>query len=150
MNENLTMFNKINEDIKDAMKSKNDIKRNCLRSIVSEIKNQTVNAGKPITDDVCIKVVQKSVKQHNDSIEQFTKANRVDLAENEKSELAYISVYLPRMLNESETEALINDVMIEMAFSSEKKNMGQIMKILKTNKEVDGKIASMILNRILK
>lgn len=144
------LFEQINEDIKDAMKSKNDIKRNCLRSIVSEIKNQTVNAGKPITDDICIKVVQKSVKQHNDSIEQFTKANRVDLAENEKSELAYISVYLPRMLNESETEALISDVMTEMAFSSEKKNMGQIMKILKTNKEVDGKIASTILNRILK
>lgn len=144
------LFEQINEDIKDAMKSKNDVKRNCLRSIVSEIKNQTVNAGKPITDDICIKVVQKSVKQHNDSIEQFTKANRVDLVENEKSELAYISVYLPRMLNESETEALISDVMTEMAFSSEKKNMGQIMKILKTNKEVDGKIASTILNRILK
>ena len=144
------LFEKINEDIKDAMKSKNDIKRNCLRSIVSEIKNQTVNAGKPITDEICIKVVQKSVKQHNDSIEQFTKANRIDLSENEKSELAYISVYLPRMMSESETEALIKNVMAEMAFSPEKKNMGQIMKILKTNKEVDGKTASIILNRILK
>ena len=144
------LFEKINEDIKDAMKSKNDIKRNCLRSIVSEIKNQTVNAGKPITDEICIKVVQKSVKQHNDSIEQFTKANRMDLSENEKNELAYISVYLARMMSESETEALIKNVMSEMAFSPEKKNMGQIMKILKTNKEVDGKTASIILNRILK
>ena len=54
------------------------------------------------------------------------------------------------MMSESETEALIKNVMVEMAFSPEKKNMGQIMKILKTNKEVDGKTASIILNRILK
>lgn len=144
------LFEQINEDIKDAMKSRNDVKRNCLRSIVSEIKNQTVNAGKPITDDVCVKVVQKSVKQHNDSIEQFVEANRLDLAENEKLELSYISAYLPKMLSEGETEALINDVITEMSLALEKKNMGQIMKIVKTNKEVDGKTAATILNRILK
>lgn len=150
MTENLTIFNKINEDIKTAMKDGNTIKRNCLRAVISEIKNQTVNAGKPITDDVCMNVLKKSAKQHNDSIENFRLGNRLDLIEQEQIELDYINAYLPRMYSESETFALISDIMNEMDFTDEKKNMGQIMKILKSNKSVDGKVAAKCLNQILK
>ena len=150
MTENLTMFNKINEDIKTAMKEGNTIKRNCLRAVISEIKNQTVNAGKPITDDICMNVLKKSAKQHNDSIENFKLGNRLDLIEQEQIELNYISAYLPRMYSESETFALISNIMNEMNFTDEKKNMGQIMKILKSNKSVDSKVAAKCLNQILK
>lgn len=140
------IYEKLQSDIKDAMINKNSLKRDCLRSIVSEIKNQTVNAGKEITDDICLKVISKSVKQHNDSIENFKLGNREDLAWKEREELNYIQIYLPKMLSEDETKVIIDNILNTV--EATKKNMGLIMKQLP--KEVDKKIASKYLNSILK
>lgn len=82
-------------DIKDAMFEKNSVKRDCLRGIVSEIKNQTVNAGKPLTEEICLNVIKKSVKQHIDSIESFKLGKREDLALKEMEELSYIKKFMP-------------------------------------------------------
>jgi uncharacterized protein YqeY len=139
------IFEKLTNDIKGAMIEKNNVKRDCLRCIVSEIKNQTVNAGKEITDDTCLKVIQKSAKQHNDSIENFRNGNREDLASKEIEELNYISAYLPKMLSESETMEILNTIL--KSVEPTKKNMGIIMKQLP--KEVDRKLASKMLNSIL-
>lgn len=141
-----TTYEKIQEDIKDAMWSKNNVKRDCLRSLVSDIKNQTVNAGKEITDEIVIKCVQKSVKQHNDSIEQFKTANRNDLALKEMEEKTYLEAYLPKMLDENETRCVIDNIL--QTIEPLKKNMGNIMKLLP--KEVDRGMASRILKEILK
>ena len=92
----MSVFEQLSNDIKDAMFSKNTVKRDCLRGIVSEIKNQTVNAGKEITDEICLKVIQKSVKQHSDSIENFKVGNREDLALKEAEELSYIEAIFLR------------------------------------------------------
>ena len=140
------IYEKLQSDIKDAMINKNSLKRDCLRSIVSEIKNQTVNAGKEITDDICLKVLSKSVKQHNDSIENFKLGNREDLAWKEREELNYIQIYLPKMLSEDETKVIVDSILNTV--EAIKKNMGLIMKQLP--KEVDKKIASKYLNSILK
>ena len=140
------IYEKLQSEIKDAMINKNSLKRDCLRSIVSEIKNQTVNAGKEITDDICLKVISKSVKQHNDSIENFKLGNREDLAWKEREELNYIQIYLPKMLSEDETKVIIDNILNTV--EATKKNMGLIMKQLP--KEVDKKIASKYLNSILK
>lgn len=142
----MTVFEKLTSDIKNAMLAKNTVKRDCLRSIVSEIKNQTVNAGKEITDEICLKVIQKSVKQHNDSIENFKSGNREDLALKEAEELTYIEGYLPKMLDEAETKIVIENIL--MNIEAVKKNMGVIMKQLP--KDVDRKIASKILSSLLK
>ena len=142
----MSIYNEIQNNIKDAMFSKNIVKRDCLRSIISEIKNQTVNAGKEITDEICLKVIQKSVKQHIDSIENFKTGNREDLALKEAEELSYIQGYLPKMLDEAETKSLIENILMNV--EATKKNMGIIMKQLP--KDVDRKIASKILNGILK
>lgn len=141
-----TTYEKIQEDIKDAMWSKNNVKRDCLRSLVSDIKNQTVNAGKEITDEIVIKCVQKSVKQHNDSIEQFKTANRDDLALKEMEEKTYLEAYLPKMLDENETRCVIDNIL--QTIEPLKKNMGNIMKLLP--KEVDRGMASRILKEVLK
>jgi len=140
------IYEKLQSDIKDAMINKNSLKRDCLRSIVSEIKNQTVNAGKEITDDICLKVISKSVKQHNDSIENFKLGNREDLAWKEQEELNYIQIFLPKMLSEDETKVIVDNILNTV--EATKKNMGLIMKQLP--KEVDKKIASKYLNSILK
>lgn len=140
------IYNQITDNIKEAMISKNNVKRDCLRSIVSEIKNQTINAGKDLTDDICLKVIQKSVKQHNDSIDSFIKGNRNDLVEKEQEELSYIKVFLPKMMSEDETRDFIEKKIL-LTIEPVKKNMGVIMKQLPEN--IDRKIASSILNKIL-
>jgi len=144
----MNVFDTITADIKQAMFDKNNVKRDCLRAIVSEIKNQTVNAGKELTDEVCMKVIQKSAKQHNDSIENFKAGKREDLAMKEMEELAYIEAYLPKMASAEETERIINDLIAAGKIEPIKKNMGLFMKAF--GPTVDRKIASGILNKVLK
>jgi uncharacterized protein YqeY len=141
----MTIYETLTNDIKEAMISKNAIKRDCLRSVVSEIKNQTVNAGKELTEDICLKVIQKSVKQHYDSIDQFKAGNRDDLVQKETEELSYLKKYLPDVLDEAQTKVIIENLL--QTIEPIKKNMGVIMKQLPKN--VDKKLASGILNLVL-
>jgi uncharacterized protein YqeY len=141
----IQLYDILTGDIKEAMISKNTVKRDCLRGVVSEIKNQTVNAGKELTEDICLKVIQKSVKQHIDSIEQFKAGNRDDLVQKETEELSYLKKYLPDLLDESQTKVIIENLL--RTIEPIKKNMGAIMKQLPKN--VDKKIASAILNNVL-
>ena len=143
---NKMIYENIQADIKSAMICKNTVKRDCLRSLVSEIKNQTINAGKEITEDIVLRCIQKSVKQHNDSIEQFTRANRDDLVLKEIEEKKYLEVYLPRTLDENETFDVIATIL--QTIEPFKKNMGTIMRLLP--KEVDRGLASKLLKEILK
>ena len=140
------IYENIQADIKSAMLCKNTVKRDCLRSLVSEIKNQTINAGKEITEDIVLRCIQKSVKQHNDSIEQFKTANREDLVLKEMEEKKYLEVYLPRILDENETFDVIATILQTIA--PFKKNIGTIMRLLP--KEVDRGLASKLLKEILK
>lgn len=126
----MTKFEELQNDIKSAMLAKDTVKRDCLRTVVSDIKNQTINAGKPITDEVCVKTIQKSVKTHNDSIAQFKAANRQDLVAKEEAELIVLQAYLPTMMSEDEMKETINKIIIESAVEPIKKNMGQFMKFL--------------------
>ena len=141
------IYDTIQSDIKQAMISKNNEKRDCLRSIVSEIKNQSINAGKPLTEEICISVLKKSVKQHNDSIENFKKGNRPDLVEKEQNELQYIEMY-----SEDKIKEIIDNIMNDNGFDRTKKNMGVIMKAIGQRNDansIDRKIASSYLNSIL-
>lgn len=142
----------INSEIKSAMLSKNTLKRDCLRMVVSEIKNQTVNAGKPVTEEICTNVLRKSVKTHNDSIEQFEKAGRADLVEKEREELSIIESFLPKMLDENDTKIVVQSTINALGMEPVKKNFGKIMKEISNSPrsaQIDKKIVSKILNEIL-
>lgn len=144
------MYNKISNDIKDAMKAHDNVKRDCLRTVMSDIKNLTVNAGKEITDDACLKVLQKSAKTHQDSIDQFKSAGRDDLASREIQELDILKSYLPKALSAEETEAEVKKVLEGSSIDPVKKNMGQFMKILSQVPGIDKKAASSFLGKLLK
>ena len=128
------------------MLEKDNVTRDCLRSLISEVKNASINAGKELTEDIVLKCIQKAVKQHKDSIEQFTAAGRGDLAEKESKELSVLEKHLPKMLSEEETRAVLENIL--QSIEATKKNFGVIMKQLP--KEVDKKVASKILNGMLK
>ena len=131
------------------MLAHDNIKRDCLRSIVSEVKNQTVNAGKPLTEDIVMKVLQKSVKTHNDSIQQFESAGRVDLADKEKLELEHISRWLPKMLSEEETIEVLKKLIADNDIAPGKQNFGKVMKLIKDRQNIDKKTASKLLQQML-
>lgn len=142
------LFEKLQAEMKDAMKAYDNMKRDCLRSVLSEIKNATVNAGKELTDDVCMKVLQKAAKQREDSIKCFILGNREDLAEKEKAELEILKSYLPKMMSEAEMREAIDIIISEQGTALSKKSFGIIMKQLP--KDVDKRAASSYLNSILK
>lgn len=143
------LYDEIQAEIKQAMIAKDNVKRDCLRTIMSDIKNLTVNAGKPITDNICMQVLQKSVKTHNDSIEQFKNANRLDLVEQETTELQYISKWIPKTLSEDETRNVLIDLMKTQNIAQGKQNFGMVMKLLKDRSDIDKKLASKILGQLL-
>ena len=128
-------YEKLQEEIKKAMLAHDDVKRNCLRGLMSDIKNKTVNEGKPITDDAVMTCAAKAVKMRKESIEQFEKAGREDLAANEKAELECLSMFVPKTLSEDETRALVDKAIADGAA-----NIGAIMKALPKN--ADKKFAS--------
>jgi uncharacterized protein YqeY len=151
MEMNSVIFEKIQSRIKVAMLTKDTVARDCLRTIVSDIKNQTVNADpqKEITDSVCLKVLEKSAKTHKDSISQFSSAGREDLEQKERSELAIIETFLPKPLTEDETRDFVTKFMRDNGIEPVKKNMGLIMKSLPNVPGLDRKLVAGILGKVL-
>ena len=150
------IYKKLENSIKEAMKAHDSIRRDCLRSIISEVKNQTINAGKEITDGICMKVLQKSVKSHNDSIAQFSYAGRDDLLEKEKIEVSIINEFLPKMMDDSAIEALVKSIVQQLSNQfgrpMTKKDMGIVMKTITTSKDaasINMKTASKVVSSLL-
>jgi uncharacterized protein YqeY len=153
-NNNSNIFENINSEIKSAMLSGDNLKRDCLRIIVSDIKNRTVNLGKPITDDECIKALQRSAKTHKDSIEQFNSAGRSELSEKEGKELEIIESFLPKMLDEAATCHHIAVMAAVLGIEITKKNFGLIMKEISNlpadvASKIDRKVASKVVQRMI-
>lgn len=146
-------YDKILADVKSAMLSKDVLKRDCLRGIVSELKNQSVNAGKELTEDICISVLKKAAKQRNDSIQCFEAGGRKDLADNERKELELIEKYLPKMLSEQEVQSAVLSIMSSEKLPQTKASMGKIMKALNARPDsslIDKKAAAQYLSTFLK
>lgn len=101
----------IRNEIKVAMKEKNSSKLNALRSLSAAFTNELVSQRQapdsPVNDDVALKVIKRAVKQRKDSIAQFEAGGRMDLAENERTELAYIEPFLPHGPSTEEIRAVV-------------------------------------------
>ena len=148
-----TLYDLILADMKKAMFDKDVVKRDCLRGVVSEVKNVTVNAGKELSEEAVIAVLKKAAKQRHDSIKSFLDGGREELAAKEEQELKIIENYLPKMLTEEAVQTLILKIIIDNKIPESKKSMGMIMKELRNNPShdlIDMKYASTYLNTLLK
>ena len=146
----------IEDRYKEAIKSKKLEKANTLRLIKSAIKdkdieNRTSESSKQINDHQILALLQNLIKQRKDSIESFKIASRDDLIVKEELEIDLISQFLPKQLNEKETEEIIKEIIKKQSFSS-LKDMGALMNNLKSeyagsvDMSMAGKIAKLILN----
>ena len=136
------MAQRIGEEMKLAMKAKDQVRLDALRLIKAALMHKEVATGvhKELTEAEEIAVVQSLVKQRKDSIEQFTKAARLDLAANEAAELKIAEAYLPAGPSEAEIGAAIEAAVTETGAAGPK-DMGKVMKALKdkfAGKAVDG------------
>ncbi len=121
---------RINDDVKTAMRSKDKERLGTLRLITAAIKQKEVDERIELNDDQVLNVLEKMIKQHKDSIEQYDNAGRSELADKEKAELVIIQEYMPAQLSEAEITALIDEAIAETG-ASEMKEMGKVMGLLK-------------------
>mgnify|MGYP001291132891 CR=1 FL=1 len=133
----------IQNDLKSAMKARDQERVSAIRFITAAIKQREVDERKELDDTEVLAILDKQAKQRRESIEQYEKNDRAELAEKEKSELAIIQTYLPEPLSDAELEQLIKDA-IATSGASDIKEMGKVMGILKPQIQgrVDMKAAS--------
>ena len=140
---------KINESIKDSMKEKNRLRLDSLRAIKSAILIEKTKSGSKdqIEESVVLKILQKMVKQRNDSAKIYLDQNRKELAEVEVSQANIISEFLPTPLSESELSEIIDKVIEEVGAES-MKDMGKV--ISKVNERVSGQAEGRVIAEIVK
>ena len=149
----MTFQERIDSDLKEAMKAKDAGRLNVVRMLKSALKNAAIEKGgisAQLDDSEAIAVVRKQAKQRQDSIEGFEKGGRIDLAAKEREELAILGKYLPQQLNSEELTKLVAEAIAEAGATS-KAQMGAVMKVVqaKAAGRADGKALSQEVQRQL-
>ena len=126
----MSLKERIQQDVKDAMRARDKARLGALRLVAAAIKQIEVDSRSELDDAGVTAVLDKMAKQRRESLEQYEKAGRDDLAEQERFELALLSDYLPKPLGEEELAALIDAAIAESGASS-MRDMGQVMGLLK-------------------
>jgi uncharacterized protein YqeY len=141
---------KLDAELKKALKSKDELKVSVIRMIKASLKNKSIEKMSPLTDDDILSVLSTLAKQRREAIEQFTSAGRTDLAEKEKKELEIVQSYLPKQLSLQEIDEIIRSAIKECNASSPN-DMGKVMKIVipKTKGAADGRIVSERVKELL-
>ena len=142
----MTLQERIDSDLKDAMRAKNAARLGVLRMLKSALKYSAIEkagAESQLDDAEAAQVIRKQVKQRQDSIESFEKGGRPELAAKEKDELAILTAYLPQGLSAEELEKIVRETIAEVGATS-KAQMGAVMKALqgKVAGRADGKTLS--------
>ena len=147
----MSLETKIMEDLKAAMKAKDQAALRGIRAIKSAILlAQTDGSGKEIDDQKEIQILQKLVKQRKESLEIFQKQNREDLAKVEEEEIAVIEKYLPKQMSQEELEAAVKDI-ITTTNATSMRDMGKVMGVASKQLagKADGKAISEIVKKLL-
>lgn len=142
---------RILNDYKEAMKARDTLKSSTLSFLRADMLNQATSKKKDKLDDLeIIVVIKKQIKQRQDSIEQFTKGNRLEMAEKEKKELEILKIYLPAELSAEEIKAVIEEAVVSTGASGIK-DMGKLMKelTLRIAGRADGKLVSELVKQRL-
>jgi uncharacterized protein YqeY len=125
-----TFVEQLSEDIKNAMRAKDTVALNTLRALKTALTNAAIEKGglgTPLDDAECLANVRRQVKQRQDSISQFEKAGRTELADNEKCEIAVLEKYLPAAMSEAELDAMLDQAVADTGATG-KADMGKLIK----------------------
>ncbi|MEK6679333.1 MAG: GatB/YqeY domain-containing protein [Nitrospirota bacterium] len=137
-------------DMKESMKSGDSLKVSTIRMLKAAIKNKEIEKGGTsykLSDKEILEVIATAIKQRKDSIEQFTKGHRLDLAEKEKRELEILQAYMPPQMSDEDVKAEVKKAIAETSASSQK-DMGKVMKVLMPR--IAGRADGAVVNRIVR
>ena len=146
----MSLTDKVQQDMVAAMKAREADRLSTLRMMKSALKNKEIDKRAPLTDAEAEQVLVTMVKQRRDSIEQFTKGNRMDLVEKEAAEIPIIESYLPKSASPDDIHGTVEAVIAEMSAAGQRptpRDMGSVMKAVQakfqaTGLRADGKLVS--------
>ncbi len=141
---------RIDTDIKDALKSGAKDKLSTLRMLSAALKNKQIDKRRPLTEEEVVETVRSLIKQRRDSIEQFSKGGRQDLVDKEAAEIPVLEAYLPQQLTRDELEGMVRNAITETSAQGAK-DMGKVMKALipLVGGRADGKLVSELVKHAL-
>ncbi len=149
------LYQKISEDLKEALKAKDDFRVGVLRLVISTLRNKEIEKkGKKLepilTEEEVVEILAKEAKKRKEAAEIFDKGGRNDLAEKEKKELEIVQKYLPEQLSEAEVEKIVKAIVEKSGVKDIKefgRLMGEVMKELKG--KADAKLVGEIIKKLL-
>ncbi len=146
----MTIHSDIKKEIEESIRSRDRDRLITLRNIISEFTNEAITKGgsrdEDVSDETALKVITKLAKQRRDSIEQFEKAGRDDLAQKERYELSILEKYMPKQMTEEEIEKYVQKKIAELKISSNKE-IGMLMSTVM--KDLKGKANGQIVKRVV-
>ena len=143
----MNLLERINEDLKEAMKSRDADRLSTLRMVKTALKNKEIDKMAPLDDAEAMKILQTLVKQRRDSAEQYLQVGRTDLADKELAEIGLIEAYLPAAVDEATIARLVDEAIAEIGATSPKE-MGAVMKAVMAKlagQPVDGKVINQLV-----
>ena len=143
----MTLLEQLSKDMVEAMKSKDSFTLGVIRMAKGAIQLEAINKKKDLTDEDVVSVIAKQIKMRNDSVNEFTKAGRNDLAEQNKKEIEILNKYMPEQLSSDEVHKIIDEAFAKINPTSNK-DMGLIMK--EVSPKLKGKADMGMVNAIIK
>ncbi|MNJ36854.1 Yqey-like protein [compost metagenome] len=146
----MNLSERLNEDMKQAMKSQDKFKLSTIRMVRATIKNLEIDLKRPLNDNEVLDILSREIKQRKDALQEFEKAGRDDLAANVKAEAEILAVYLPEQLTEEEIKVIVQQTIQETGASS-KAEIGKVMSALmpKVKGRADGKLVNQAVQQLL-
>ncbi|UHA74174.1 GatB/YqeY domain-containing protein [Paenibacillus sp. 481] len=146
----MDLSQRLNEDMKQAMKSQDKFKLSTIRMVRSAIKNVEIDVKRTLNDDEVLEILGREIKQRKDALHEFEKAGRGELADNVKAEIDILSQYQPAQLSEEEIKVIVQEAIQETGASS-KADMGKVMSALmpKVKGRADGKLVNSLVQQYL-
>ncbi|RBP02371.1 GatB/YqeY domain-containing protein [Rossellomorea aquimaris] len=143
----MSLLNRLNDDMKQAMKNKEKEKLSVIRMLKASLQNEAIKHGKQeLSEDEELTVLSREVKQRKDSLHEFQNAGREDLVEKIQTELTYVEIYMPKQLTEEEVSAIVQETVAEVGATS-KADMGKVMGAIMP--KLKGKADGALVNKLV-
>ncbi len=142
----MSLLERLNNDMKQAMKNKEKDKLSVIRMVKSALKNEAIKLVKTLTEDEELTVLSRELKQRKDSLQEFEKAGRTDLVDKVKEEITVLELYMPKQLSEEELVQIVKETIAEVGASS-KADMGKVMGAIMP--KVKGKADGSLVNKLV-
>jgi uncharacterized protein YqeY len=146
----MTIATKVEADLITALKAHDDALVSCLRLVKNALKNKEKDLRRPLAAEEEVQILKTLAKQRRESIEQFTKGGRQDLADKEAAELQRVEAYLPAQMDEAQVKAVLAEVLAEVQPQGAK-DMGKVMKaaMARLGAAADGKLVNALVRQML-